>query len=388
MGKNKTLKIIFVCLAVLVLGTVILLVNKLRAEHAAVEYDVKIPSITTQEPSEVASEETTETTEPTSEPTKEPEATTTPAPVMDGDFTVVDEKIFISADKVNLRAEASSTSEIIAEVKKSTLLKRTGTSAEWSRIQYNSQTCYVANEFVTEQIPEVATRGIDDPDSAEETSANSTTGGGKVVIIDPGHQGQGDSTQEPIGPNASSTKARVTSGTTGSVSGWAEYELNLAVSLQLRDELVNRGYTVHMTREIHDVNISNKERAAFATEQGGDILVRIHANGSDSGSVNGALCMAPTNSNPFLSAGIISESQRLSRCIIDDYVAATGFGNQGVYPTDEMSGINWSTMPVTIVEMGYMTNASDDAKMADPSMQVNMVKGMSDGIDSYFTGGA
>lgn len=287
-------------------------------------------------------------------------------------FEDVDDTIFINADQVNLREEPSVDSESVAVVPLSCMIRRTGISEEWSRLSYEEMECYVANEYVVSELPET-----------EETAETHETGG-EIVVIDPGHQGQGDSTQEPIGPGASSTKARVTSGTTGSVSGWAEYQLNLEVSLQLRDELIARGYTVYMTRETHDVNISNMERAQFAAEHNGDILVRIHANGSTDSSVNGALCMAPSQSNSFLEAGLISESQRLSQCVIDSYVAATGFHNQGVYITDEMSGINWSTMPVTIVEMGYMSNPSDDALMADAQMQVKMVQGISKGIDAYF----
>ena len=205
----------------------------------------------------------------------------------------------------------------------------------------------------------------------------------QVIVIDPGHQGQGDSRKEPVGPGSSVMKARVTSGTTGCVSGLDEYELNLQVSLLLRTELESRGYTVYMTRETHDVNISNKERAEYASSVGGDILVRIHANGDDSGSVNGALCMAPSDSNPFVSA-LAPESQRLSQCIIDSYCQATGLRNRGVMLTDDMSGINWSTMPVTIVEMGFMSNAGDDSKMADSDFQKKMVDGIADGIDQYF----
>ena len=70
--------------------------------------------------------------------------------------------------------------------------------------------------------------------------------------------------------------------------------------MKLRDELQARGYQVYMIRETHDVNISNAERAQMAANQGADILVRIHANGSDNTSVAGALTMAPSNSNPYL----------------------------------------------------------------------------------------
>ena len=205
----------------------------------------------------------------------------------------------------------------------------------------------------------------------------------QVIVIDPGHQRKGDSTKEPMGPGSSVMKARVTSGTSGCVSGLDEYELNLQVSLLLRTELESRGYTVYMTRETHDVNISNKERAEYATSVGGDILVRIHANGSENSSVSGALCMAPSDSNAFVSA-LAPESQRLSQCIVDSYCQATGFRNRGVYITDDMSGINWSTMPVTIVEMGFMSNPGDDSKMADSGFQKTMVKGIADGIDAYF----
>ena len=49
-----------------------------------------------------------------------------------------------------------------------------------------------------------------------------------------------------------------------------------------------------------------------------------------------------------------------------------------------MTGINWSTVPVTILEMGFMTNESDDTKMNDSSFRPLMVQGIADGIDDYF----
>ena len=297
-------------------------------------------------------------------------------------FEDADDNIFI-IEEANIRTEPSTDAQVIETAPKSKLFKRTGISADWSRLEYNGQTCYVSNDLISTEMPEEAVNGellengTGDAGVAEQTS-------GKIVVIDPGHQGHGDSGQEPIGPGASETKPRVSSGTSGSVSGLDEYELNLIVSLQLRDELQSRGYTVYMTRETHDVSMSNKERADYAASVGGDVFVRIHANGSEDSSVSGALTMAPSDGNPFLSSDLITQSQALSQCVIDSYVAATGFNNQGVYMTDDMSGINWCSMPVTIVEVGYMSRPSDGAAMAGPSMQVNMVDGIANGIDQYF----
>lgn len=214
--------------------------------------------------------------------------------------------------------------------------------------------------------------------TTEEPAANS-----HVVVIDPGHQGQGDSTTEPNGPGSSTMKARVAGGTHGTTTGVYEYQLTLVISQQLQAELENRGYTVYMTRTSHDVNISNMERAQYATSVGGEIAVRIHANGVDNASVSGALALAPSSSNPYI-AYLSDSSWNLSKCILDSYCGATGMRNQGVSTSDTMTGINWSTVPVTILEMGYMTNPTDDVNMEDPAYQARMVQGIADGIDAYF----
>ncbi|MDO4308175.1 MAG: N-acetylmuramoyl-L-alanine amidase [Eubacteriales bacterium] len=217
------------------------------------------------------------------------------------------------------------------------------------------------------------------------SSGENTASGGHVIGIDPGHQGYhvDMSDLEPLGPGSSEMKAKATTGTQGAYTGVPEYQLNLDISLKLKSVLEQRGYQVVLTRTDNDTAISNKERAEYAAAQGAEIYVRIHANGDDSHTASGALTMAPSPENPYIPQ-LSEESTRLSQCILDSYCAVTGFQNLGVQYYDNMTGINWSTVPVTILEMGFMTNQYDDTQMNDSDFQNVMVDGIANGIDAYF----
>ncbi len=205
----------------------------------------------------------------------------------------------------------------------------------------------------------------------------------RLVVIDPGHQRKANYETEPNGPGSSVMKAKTAAGTYGSASKLSEGELNLTVSLQLREALERRGYRVLMTREHQDVNLSNIQRAKFANDAGADIVIRIHANGSTDSSVHGAETICMTRNSPF-NPGLYAKSRALSDEIVNHLCARTGAKNKGVWETDTMTGINWSAVPVTIVEMGYMTNPAEDRNMASPSYQEKIVQGICDGVDAYF----
>jgi N-acetylmuramoyl-L-alanine amidase len=250
----------------------------------------------------------------------------------------------------------------------------------------NDTTIKVIEEPATIKFPVITEKEETTTAEVDETKPQEPKSSAKgiTIAIDAGHQASGNNEQEPIGPGAETSKPKVSSGTTGRFTGVPEYQLTLAVSLKLRDELISRGYDVFMVRESHEVNISNRERASMATEAGADIFVRIHADGSDDTSVNGILTLSPTASNPFIPQ-LYEASYSLSKNVLEAMVLETGAKNRGVSQVDTMSGINWSTMPVTIVEMGLMSNETEDTLMQTDDYQLKLVRGIANGIDTYYS---
>ena len=199
---------------------------------------------------------------------------------------------------------------------------------------------------------------------------------GVKIGIDPGHQAKPDYSRETISPTTSSTKAKVSSGTGGTVTHVPEHVVNLQIGLKLRDALEALGAEVYMTRTTADVNISNQQRAKMMNELGVDLVLRIHCNGGSSGRYGMMIYVRETGACK-------AESAAAAKLILDAMQLETGARSHGVKYSDTYTGLNWSTVPSMLMELGYLTNAREDRLLNSPEYQDKLVTGMINGICVY-----
>ena len=206
-----------------------------------------------------------------------------------------------------------------------------------------------------------------------------------IVCLDPGHQTKGNPALEEIAPNSDKKKAKVTTGTRGVVTKKYESELMLEIALKLKTSLESKGYKVIMTRTKNDVDISNKERAIFANDSKADVYIRLHADGSENKNAAGASVLTSSPKNKYTKK-VQKESEEFSKILLEEYVKATGAKNRGLIYRDDLTGTNWATVPNTLIELGFMSNAEEDKKLSEKDYQDKIVKGLVNGIDRYLGG--
>jgi len=201
---------------------------------------------------------------------------------------------------------------------------------------------------------------------------------GRIVCIDPGHQAQADSSPDPIGPGSTKTKACVSSGTRGTVSG-PEHAVVLDVGLRLRDLLTSQGVAVVMMRETADVHLCNSQRAIIANNAKADLCIRIHC---DAGSKHTSIMLYPALIQGWTD-DIYEESLKAAGIVQTAYCNKTGIPNGGLIPRSDLTGFNWADVPTILAEMFQMQNAEDDKLGATPEFRQKLAEGLAAGILEY-----
>ena len=203
----------------------------------------------------------------------------------------------------------------------------------------------------------------------------------KIICVDPGHGVTDLREQEPYSPYSSETKQAFVGGTAG--RNQTEEELNLAVGLQLKELLEAQGADVIMTRATHESDMTNYKRALLANEENADLCIRIHADGSDDPSVYGMSMLVPYGTQ-LATQDIVEPSRVAGEYVLQAAVAATGAKNNGIVQRSNLTGFNFAEVPTILIEMGFMSNAEEDALMETEAYQKKLAQGICDGILQYF----
>jgi N-acetylmuramoyl-L-alanine amidase len=212
---------------------------------------------------------------------------------------------------------------------------------------------------------------------------------GKVVGIDPGHNGGNFADPGFINQPVWNGREREACDTTGTSTnaGYTEARFNFDVAMYLRAFLFREGAKVVMTRKTnHGVGPCIDRRAQILNRAGADVAIDIHADGGPA-SGRGVAILTPVADGP--NDRVISSSNRFGRILLRRYTALTGIpisnydGSGGFAPRKDLAGLNLTTVPKVLIECVNMRNAADAARLVKPSFQRLAAKSMAEAITGF-----
>lgn len=204
-----------------------------------------------------------------------------------------------------------------------------------------------------------------------------------VVVVDPGHDLRANAETEPIGPGSATRKIKDGGGTSGVVSGLREAELTMRIGLRLRAVLEDAGVRVVLTRtKTAGTSMGNIARARIANRAGAALFLRVHADGSTDPSARGTHTLHPALRSGWTD-DVYPESRRAARIVQRDVRAALGFPDRGLQERSDFTGFNWADVPAILVELGFMTNPTDDRLLATAAYQRRAATGLCRGTLRY-----
>jgi N-acetylmuramoyl-L-alanine amidase len=214
---------------------------------------------------------------------------------------------------------------------------------------------------------------------------------GKVVGIDPGHNGGNFSDPSVINRPVWNGREEEACDTTGTETdaGYTEARFNFDVAMYLRADLVAEGAKVVMTRRTnHGVGPCITRRAKILDKARSDVAIDIHADGGPA-SGRGVAILTPVADGP--NDRVIASSKRFGRILLNRYTTVTGIpisnydGTNGFARRDNLAGLNLTTVPKVLIECVNMRNATDAARLVKPSFQRLAARSMAAAITAFLT---
>jgi N-acetylmuramoyl-L-alanine amidase len=114
------------------------------------------------------------------------------------------------------------------------------------------------------------------------------------------------------------------------------------------------------------------------------LLSRLKVEALICGGIGGGAQAALAEAGIRVYGGVQGDADAAAQALLPAMVSATGARADGIFRRDTYTGLNWSTVPCILVEMGYMSNPEEDRLLATEEYRLKMAKGIADGIDKYF----
>jgi N-acetylmuramoyl-L-alanine amidase len=214
---------------------------------------------------------------------------------------------------------------------------------------------------------------------------------GKVVAVDPGHNGGNFAAASVIGKLIWNGRENETCDTTGAQTdgGYTEAQFNWDVAVYLTADLRAEGATVALTRTSNTgVGPCVTERAAIGNQVHANAAVSIHADGGPPGG-RGFAILEPVADGR--NDAIVGPSVILGADLRSAFLSGTGEplssydGTDGIQPRDDLAGINLSTVPKVFIECANMRNATDAALVTSLRWQASAARAIAAGLTAFLT---
>ena len=212
---------------------------------------------------------------------------------------------------------------------------------------------------------------------------------GKVIGIDPGHNGGNFTDPGAIAHlvwNGTGWEACDTTGTTTD-GGYTEAQFTINVARYLRADLRRDGARVVTTRTGNDgVGPCVDRRAQMINQAHADVAVDIHGDGGPA-SGRGFTVLEPVADGP--NDTVITASQRLGDDVRQAMLAGTAMpvsdytGVDGIMPRDDLAGLNLTTVPKVLIECGNMRNATDAGLLVTARFQRQVASALAAAVVAF-----